>query len=329
MLGHLRKRPGSWPRSRSQSWSLFVDWRPRGARAKSDSASPAESQSPDSQESQLLDLESLVRARAQDGTFFLVAGVNVLEEDERVALQVAREVRRVSEALGLPAVFKASFDKANRTSASGYRGVGVERGLARLAAIRHETGLPVVCDVHEPWQVGPACAAGVDMLQVPSFLCRQTDLIRAAAETGKPLLLKRGQFASPAVMANACDKARAAGNPNVLVCERGVTFGFNDLVFDPRQLVLLAQACQAPVVMDVTHACQTPPSLGAGQSGGDAAMVPVVARAAVAAGVDGVFIECHPDPANAPVDGALQLPLDDLEPLLATLIRISTAARPL
>ncbi len=255
----------------------------------------------------------------------MLAGTNVVLEDEETVLEVAREVQRACAALGLAAVFKCSWDKANRTRGDAYRGPGLERGLRVLERVKRETGLPVLTDVHETGHVS-AVAAVADMLQVPSFLCRQTDLIAAAARTGLPVNLKRGQFASAQVMAEAVLKARAAGAQHVLVCERGIMQGPDALVFDPRELLLLRRACApgTPVVVDVTHCCQTPPSAALGRSGGSRDMLPLVARAAAAAGVDGVFVECHPDPDRAPVDSQVQLRLADLEPLLRDVVAIAS-----
>jgi 2-dehydro-3-deoxyphosphooctonate aldolase (KDO 8-P synthase) len=286
-------------------------------------AAPAQQQAGQQrQRDRLQEEQSFLRRR---GRPFVLAGTNVVLEDEQVVLEIAREVKRVCAALGLTAVFKCSWDKANRTRGDAYRGLGMERGLRVLERVKRETGLPVLTDVHETGHVA-AVAAVADMLQVPSFLCRQTDLIAAAARTGLPLNLKRGQFASAQVMAEAVLKARAAGAQHVLVCERGVVQGPDALVFDPRQLLLLRRACGpgTPVVVDVTHCCQTPPSAALGRSGGSRDMLPLVARAAAAAGVDGVFLECHPDPDRAPVDSQVQLRLADLEPLLRDVLAIAS-----
>ena len=247
----------------------------------------------------------------------LIAGPCVIE-DLDTCRQVAAELRRVAAALGVAAVFKASFDKANRTSAAAYRGPGLARGLEILAAVKAETGLPLITDIHEPGQAAPA-AAVVDALQIPAFLCRQTDLLVAAARTGRPVAVKKGQFMAPEDMAHALAKVAGEGAPCLLV-ERGATFGYHNLVVDMRSLPIM-RALGAPVVFDATHAVQLPGGAGAA-SGGDRRFIAPLARAAAAAGIDGLFLEVHPDPARARSDAGSQLPLADLAPLLAQVLEV-------
>lgn len=250
----------------------------------------------------------------------LIAGLNVLETLEG-ALHCAVSLAAMAKRVGLPLIFKASFDKANRSSRSAYRGPGLDRGLAMLAEVRDETGLPLLTDVHEPHQAA-AAAAVVDCLQVPAFLVRQTDLIAACAATGRPLNLKRGQFIAPAAMRHAVAKARGLGATDVLVTERGTTFGHGDLVVDMRGLATMRAF--APVCFDATHAAQRPTGAEA-STGGDRAMVAPLARAAVAAGVDALFVETHPDPDAAPCDGPCQIRLEDLDRLLVEVVGIRDA----
>lgn len=254
--------------------------------------------------------------------FFLIAGPCVLEED-RLNLRVAEALARIGEDLGLPIVFKASFDKANRSRVDSPRGPGLETGLERLARVRRETGLPVLTDVHEPWQAGPA-AEVCDALQVPAFLCRQTDLVTAVAATGRPVNLKKGQWMAPEEMAGAVAKARAAGATALAVTERGTFFGYGDLVVDMRSFARMRDATGEAVVFDGTHSVQRPGRAG-GSSGGDPRFIPLLVRAAVAAGADGLFLEVHPDPANAPSDGTNMLPLERLRPLLEEVLEIRAA----
>ena len=248
----------------------------------------------------------------------LMAGPCALESRAH-ALEMAEALKGIAGRLGIGLVFKSSFDKANRTSSSGARGLGLKEALPIFAEIKERFGLPIVTDVHEPEQ----CAAvgdAVDVLQIPAFLCRQTDLLLAAARTGKPVNVKKGQFLAPWDMRHVVAKLVAAGNPNVLVTERGVSFGYNTLVSDMRALPILAET-GAPVIFDATHSVQQPGGQGA-ESGGERRFVPVLARAAVAVGVAGIFIETHQDPDKAPSDGPNMLPLRQLEPLLAELIAI-------
>jgi 2-dehydro-3-deoxyphosphooctonate aldolase (KDO 8-P synthase) len=250
-----------------------------------------------------------------DGTFFAIAGPDVLESLD-LTLETARELRAVSLRLDLPLVFKSSYLKANRSSGDSYVGPGIEAGLEMLAEVKRETGLPVLTDVHSIEEVARA-AEVVDVLQIPAFLSRQTFLIRAAAETGRVVNLKKGQFLAPEDMALAIEKVTATGNDRVIVTERGTTFGYHNLVVDMRSLGKL-RAFGYPVVFDATHSVQLP-SAGEGESGGERQFVPLLARAATAAGVDGIFLETHPDPAAAHCDAASQWPLGDFESLLRRL----------
>lgn len=237
-------------------------------------------------------------------------------ESRAHALETAAALKAIAERLAIGLVYKTSFDKANRTSIASARGLGLEKALPVLAEIRESLGLPVVTDVHEPGQCAPVAEA-VDVLQIPAFLCRQTDLLVAAARTGKPVKIKKGQFLAPWDMKNVVAKVLAAGNPNVLVTERGASFGYNTLVSDMRALPILAEI-GAPVVFDATHSVQQPGGLGSA-SGGERRFVPVLARAAVAVGVAAVFIETHPDPDRAPSDGPNMVPLAQFEGLLREL----------
>jgi len=253
----------------------------------------------------------------------LIAGPCVIESRD-AALRHAERVRALAGRAGLPVVYKSSFDKANRTSLRGFRGIGIEEGLRILAEVRRELGIPVLTDVHEREQIAPA-AAVVDVLQTPAFLCRQTDFVLAAASAGKPVNLKKGQFLSPWEMARVVEKARSTGNPDLLVTERGFAFGYQNLVADMRAIPVLAET-GCPVVFDATHSVQRPGAAGT-QSGGDRAFVPALARAAVAAGCDAVFMEVHEDPDRALSDGATSLRLDDLPWLLAELAAIAAVVR--
>lgn len=239
-----------------------------------------------------------------------------------MVLETAQRLKTICDNLQLPLIFKSSFDKANRTSASAARGVGMAQGLKILARVREQVGVPVLTDVHLPASAA-AVAEVADVLQIPAFLCRQTDLIVACAKTGRAMNIKKGQFLSPFEMPYVVDKARQAGCENVLVCERGSSFGYQDLVVDMRALVWLRQT-QCPVVFDATHAVQQP-GAGGGQSGGVREMVPALARAAVAVGVNGIFIETHPNPPAAISDSATQWHLDKMEALLASLLPLHTA----
>jgi len=248
--------------------------------------------------------------------FFLIAGPCVIESRELI-MRTAEHLRGICTGLGIPLIFKASFDKANRSSGASFRGRGMEEGLRILGEVRRELGLPVLTDVHETDQVAEVAAA-VDVLQTPAFLCRQTDFIRAVASAGKPVNIKKGQFLSPGEMKNVVIKAReASGADNVLVCERGYAFGYNNLVSDMRSLMIMRET-NCPVLFDATHSVQLPGGKG-DASGGEREFVPVLARAAIATGISGLFMETHPDPARALSDGPNAWPLDLMEPLLRTL----------
>jgi 2-dehydro-3-deoxyphosphooctonate aldolase (KDO 8-P synthase) len=250
--------------------------------------------------------------------FALIAGPCVIESAAH-ALDLAAALKDIAARCGVPLIFKASYDKANRTSRRSFRGPGLDDGLRTLADVKSRTGLPVLTDIHEPGHAH-AAAEVVDVLQIPAFLCRQTDLLVAAARTGKTVNVKKGQFLAPWDMKNVVAKLLGAGNPNILVTERGVSFGYNTLVSDMRALPILAET-GAPVIFDATHSVQQPGGQGT-VSGGERRFVPVLARAAVAVGVAGLFIETHPDPDRAPSDGPNMLPLSSLEPLLKELIEI-------
>jgi 2-dehydro-3-deoxyphosphooctonate aldolase (KDO 8-P synthase) len=254
-----------------------------------------------------------------DKPLFLIAGPCVIESRELV-LRTADTLRRTCADVGIPLIFKASFDKANRSSGESYRGLGMDEGLKILAEVKREIGLHTLTDVHEIDQV-TAVAEAVDVLQTPAFLCRQTDFIHAVASAGRPVNIKKGQFLSPNEMRNVVDKARAAsGGDNILVCERGYAFGYNNLVSDMRSLMIMRET-GCPVVFDATHSVQLPGGQGAA-SGGQREFVPVLARAAVAAGIAGIFMETHPDPAKALSDGPNAWPLGLMRPLLEVLKRV-------
>jgi 2-dehydro-3-deoxyphosphooctonate aldolase (KDO 8-P synthase) len=237
---------------------------------------------------------------------------------------MAAALKEITTRLGIGLVYKTSFDKANRTSASSARGLGLDKALAIFADLRRDLSIPVLTDVHEPDQCAPVAEA-VDVLQIPAFLCRQTDLLVAAAKTGRAVNVKKGQFLAPWDMANVVAKITGAGNPNVLVTERGVSFGYNTLVSDMRALPILAKI-GAPVIFDATHSVQQPGGQGT-SSGGERAFVPVLARAATAVGVAGVFIETHQDPDRAPSDGPNMIPLKDLASLLERLMQFDALAK--
>jgi len=256
--------------------------------------------------------------------FFLIAGPCVIES-EALALSTAERLREITVDLGVDLIYKSSFDKANRTSAHSPRGPGRRRGLEILAKVRRELDLPVLTDVHSVDDV-KAAAQAVDVLQTPAFLCRQTDLIEAAAQSGRPVNIKKGQFLSPHEMRHVVDKAAAACDAaQVLVCERGTSFGYNNLVVDMRGLEIL-KAAGRPVVFDATHSVQLPGAAG-GKSGGQREFVPVLARAAVAVGVDGLFMETHPRPDEALSDGPNAWPLEEMPGLLKTLLQLDRAAK--
>jgi 2-dehydro-3-deoxyphosphooctonate aldolase (KDO 8-P synthase) len=250
-----------------------------------------------------------------DAPFFLIAGPCVIESEE-LALSTATELKRITAALGIPFIYKSSFDKANRSSVSSFRGPGMEEGLRILQKVKDEVQVPVLTDVHEDTPLNEV-AAVVDVLQTPAFLCRQTNFIQNVARAGRPVNIKKGQFLAPWDMKNVVDKARAAGNEQIMVCERGVSFGYNNLVSDMRSLAAMRDT-GAPVVFDATHSVQLPGGQG-NASGGQREYVPVLARAAVAAGIAGVFMETHPDPATALSDGPNAWPLGQMQALLETL----------
>lgn len=252
----------------------------------------------------------------------LIAGPCALEGDA-LNLEVAREVARIGAAYGLAVTFKGSFDKANRARGDAPRGLGLEAGLAALARVKAETGLPVLTDIHEPWQAEPV-AEVVDIIQIPAFLCRQTDLLWAAGDTGLPVNVKKGQWMAPEEIAHAVTKARAAGSPEVTVTERGTAFGYGDLVVDMRSFARIRESSGARVIFDGTHSVQRAGRRD-GASGGDPEHTPTLVLAAVAAGCDGLYLEAHPRPTTAPSDGANMLPLDRLERLVASALAVHAA----
>jgi 2-dehydro-3-deoxyphosphooctonate aldolase (KDO 8-P synthase) len=264
---------------------------------------------------------------------FLIAGPCVIESRD-MALDTAGQLKEITDILGLPFIYKSSYDKANRSSGKSFRGLGIDRGLAILAEVKAKIGVPVLTDIHDIPEIADV-AAVVDVLQTPAFLCRQTDFIHAAASAGKPVNIKKGQFLSPWEMKNVVDKARAAAkgallsgqthSDNIMVCERGASFGYNNLVSDMRSLAVMRET-GCPVVFDATHSVQQPGGMG-DRSGGQREFVPVLARAAVAAGVAGVFMETHPDPENAMSDGPNAWPLKRMRELLETLMDIDAATK--
>jgi 2-dehydro-3-deoxyphosphooctonate aldolase (KDO 8-P synthase) len=260
---------------------------------------------------------------ANDRPFVLIAGPCQIESAAH-AMEVAAALDEVSAATGVPVIFKSSYDKANRTSLGAARGVGMALGLDILSQIRQRFGMPVLTDVHLPEQCAPTAAA-VDVLQIPAFLCRQTDLLVAAGQTGRPINVKKGQFLAPWDMAHVAAKIAATGNDNILLCERGSSFGYNTLVNDFRALPIMARTGY-PVVYDATHSVQQPGGLG-GASGGDRTFAPILARAALAVGVAAVFIETHPDPDQAPSDGPNMIALRDMPALVARLKRFDALAK--
>ena len=264
-----------------------------------------------------------------DQPFFLMAGPCVIESEEMV-MEIAREMKSICDDLGIHYIFKASFDKANRTSVSSFRGPGMQKGLEILARVRETVGVPVVTDVHDEVQVTEV-AKYVDVLQTPAFLCRQTDFICACARTGKPVNIKKGQFLAPHDMVNVIEKARAAAREagvnedNFMCCERGASFGYGNLVSDMRSLAIMRET-GTPVVFDATHSVQLPGGNGT-SSGGNRAFVPVLSRAAVAVGVSGLFMETHPDPACAKSDGPNMVPLSRMRELLSSLVAIDKVVK--
>ncbi len=258
-----------------------------------------------------------------DRPFFLIAGPCVIESPA-LTEEIAIRMRDMTAALGIPYIFKASYDKANRSSAKSFRGPGIDAGLKVLDDIKRKVGVPVLTDVHEDTPLAEV-ASVVDVLQTPAFLCRQTNFIVNTAAQGKPVNIKKGQFLSPWEMQNVVDKARTTGNPNIMVCERGFSFGYNNLISDMRSLAIM-RATGAPVVFDATHSVQLPGGQGSA-SGGQREFVPVLARAAVAAGIAGLFMETHPDPAKALSDGPNAWPLDRMQSLLTTLVTLDKAVK--
>ena len=264
-----------------------------------------------------------------DQRFFLIAGPCVIES-EQLQMDTAGTLKEITSALGIPFIFKSSYDKANRSSGSTFRGPGMEKGLEILAKVKRELHVPILTDVHTEADI-PAVAAVVDVLQTPAFLCRQTDFIRAVAQSGKPVNIKKGQFLAPHDMKNVIDKARAAareaGLPedSFMACERGASFGYNNLVSDMRSLAIMRET-GAPVVYDATHSVQLPGGQGT-SSGGMREMVPVLSRAAVAVGVAGLFMETHPNPAQAMSDGPNAVPLQHMRALLETLLELDAATK--
>ncbi len=256
--------------------------------------------------------------------FFLIAGPCVVESSQ-LQVDVAGRLKEICAALTIPFIFKSSYDKANRSSGKSFRGLGMDEGLKILGDVKKQLGVPILTDVHTAEEVQPV-AEVVDVLQTPAFLCRQTDFIRAAASAGKPVNIKKGQFLSPQEMKNVVDKAReASGTDNILVCERGFAFGYGNLVSDMRSLAILRQT-GCPVVFDATHSVQLPGGQGTA-SGGQREFIPVLARAAVASGIAGLFMETHPDPANAKSDGPNAWPLGMMKSLLETLVELDQAVK--
>ncbi len=258
-----------------------------------------------------------------DKPLFLIAGPCVIES-EGLILETAAKLKEITDALGIPFIFKSSFDKANRSSHESYRGPGMAEGLRILARVREQVGVPVLTDVHEDTPL-EAVAAIVDILQTPAFLCRQTDFIRRVCSQGLPVNIKKGQFLAPLDMLNVAAKAKSTGNEQIMVCERGASFGYNNLVSDMRGLAIM-RATGCPVVFDATHSVQMPGGLGSA-SGGQRDMVPVLARAAVAVGISGLFMETHPNPAEAKSDGPNSWPLRLMRPLLEQLRALDEVAK--
>ena len=257
--------------------------------------------------------------------FILIAGPCQIEGADH-AINTASKIKEICDELKIKFIYKSSFDKANRSSISTKRGVGLQEGLEILNAVKHSLGIPILTDIHEPWQAEIVAEAGVDVLQIPAFLCRQTDLLLAAGETGKAINIKKGQFLAPHDMKNVAAKIASTGNEHIMLCERGYTHGYNNLVVDMRSLPIMARTGY-PVIFDATHSVQQPGGMGT-SSGGDREMVPYLARAAVATGcVAGVFIETHEDPDNAPSDGPNMVQLDNLKNILKDLVAIDAIVK--
>jgi 2-dehydro-3-deoxyphosphooctonate aldolase (KDO 8-P synthase) len=271
----------------------------------------------------VLNDRAIWKALSARTSLILIAGPCVIES-EALCLAVAEALKRTCRRLGVQYVFKASYDKANRTSARSFRGLGLEQGLGILAKVRAKLGVPVLTDVHTEAQVGPA-AEVADILQIPAFLCRQTDLIAAAVQTGRIVNLKKGQFLSPAEMGQVAAKAKHAGGTRIMLTERGTTFGYNNLVADMRSIPIM-RAFDCPVIFDATHSVQLPGG-GGDRSAGQREMAPVLARCALAAGADGLFIETHPKPDRALSDGPNMIPLGEMPALLKSLLRVWAAVR--
>jgi 2-dehydro-3-deoxyphosphooctonate aldolase (KDO 8-P synthase) len=251
---------------------------------------------------------------------FLIAGPCQIESETH-AQHLAGTIKEICDSLGVDLIYKSSFDKANRSSVNTKRGIGIDKGLQILNGIKHKLGIPILTDIHETYQAAEVAAAGVDVLQIPAFLCRQTDLLLAAGRTGCAINVKKGQFLAPHDMKNVAAKIASTGNERIMLCERGYTHGYNNLVVDMRSLPIMASTGY-PVIMDATHAVQSPGGMGE-RSGGDRLMVPYLARAAVATGcVAGVFMECHEDPDNAPSDGPNMIKIDNLKNILEDLVAI-------
>jgi 2-dehydro-3-deoxyphosphooctonate aldolase (KDO 8-P synthase) len=255
--------------------------------------------------------------------FFLIAGPCVIES-EQLAIDTAARLKDISTRLGIPFIYKSSFDKANRTSGNSFRGPGIDEGLRILAEVKRQVEVPVLTDVHEDSDIAKV-ATVVDVMQTPAFLCRQTNFINRVASAGIPVNLKKGQFLSPWEMKNVVDKAKSTGNEQIMVCERGASFGYNNLVSDMRSLAVMRET-GCPVVFDATHSVQLPGGQG-GSSGGQREFVPVLARAAIAVGVSGLFMETHPDPDNALSDGPNAWPMDQIEDLLTTLKDLAAVSK--
>jgi 2-dehydro-3-deoxyphosphooctonate aldolase (KDO 8-P synthase) len=259
----------------------------------------------------------------QDKPFFLIAGPCVIES-EKLAMETAEKLRSITDRLGIHLIYKSSFDKANRTSLESFRGLGIEEGLRILQKVKKEVGLPVLTDVHEDTPLS-SIAEVVDVLQTPAFLCRQTNFMQNVAKVGLPVNIKKGQFLAPWDMKHVVEKVKHTGNTSIMVCERGVSFGYNNLVSDPRSIAIL-QETGCPVVFDATHSVQLPGGQGS-SSGGQRAFVPVLARAAMAVGIAGIFIETHPFPDQALSDGPNSWPLDQMESLLGMLKRLDDVTK--